>query len=70
VNRGVYRALVWKPEEKRPLRRHRHRWENKIEVNLNLDGKGWTGSGEGIVASYFVQSKEGLDSIEYVEFLV
>ena len=24
--RGVYRVLVGKPEEKRPLGRHRHKW--------------------------------------------
>jgi hypothetical protein len=25
----VYRILAGKPEGKRPLRRHRHRWEDK-----------------------------------------
>ena len=29
-SRGVYRVLVGKPEGKRPLGRHRLRWENKI----------------------------------------
>jgi len=28
--RGIYRALVGKPEGKRPLRRTRHRWEYNI----------------------------------------
>ena len=28
--RVVHRVLVWKPEEKRPLERHRHRWEYNI----------------------------------------
>jgi hypothetical protein len=27
---GVYRALVWNPEGKRPLGRHRRRWEGNI----------------------------------------
>jgi hypothetical protein len=29
--RGVYRALVGKPEGKRPLGRPRRRWEDNIE---------------------------------------
>jgi len=32
--RGVYRVLVQKPEEKRPLGRPRHRWKDNIKVNL------------------------------------
>jgi hypothetical protein len=37
-------VLVGKPEGKRPLERHRHRWE----VNINMDirkegGRVWTG---------------------------
>jgi hypothetical protein len=28
--RGAYRILVGKPEGKKPLRRHRRRWENNI----------------------------------------
>jgi len=28
--RGIYRALVGKPEGKRPLGRPRHRWEDNI----------------------------------------
>jgi hypothetical protein len=28
--RGVHRVLVGKPEGKRPLGRHRHRWEDNI----------------------------------------
>jgi hypothetical protein len=31
--RGVFRALVGKPEGKRPLGRPRHRWENNIKMN-------------------------------------
>jgi hypothetical protein len=32
--RGVYRVLVGKPEEKRPLRRPRLRWEDNIKMDL------------------------------------
>jgi hypothetical protein len=32
--KGVYRAMVGKPEEKRPLGRPRRRWEDNIKMNL------------------------------------
>jgi len=32
--RGVYRVLVGKPEGKRPLGRHRRRWEYNIKMDL------------------------------------
>jgi hypothetical protein len=32
--RCVYRVLVGKPEEKRPLRRPRRRWEDNIFMDL------------------------------------
>ena len=32
--RGVHRVLVGKPEEKRPLGRPRHRWEENIKMDL------------------------------------
>jgi hypothetical protein len=38
--RGAYRALVGKPEERRPLGRPRRRWENKIKMDLK---RGWVG---------------------------
>jgi hypothetical protein len=38
--RGVYRVLVGKPEEKRPLGRHRHRWEDNIRMHLQEVGCG------------------------------
>ena len=34
--RGVHRVLVWKPERKRPLVRHRHRWEDNIKMDLQV----------------------------------
>jgi len=41
----VYRVLVGKPEGKRPLRRSRRRWEDKIKIDLQELGCGgmdWT----------------------------
>jgi hypothetical protein len=32
--RGAYRALVGKPEGRRPLGRPRHRWEDNIKMDL------------------------------------
>jgi hypothetical protein len=34
----VYRVLVGKPEGKRPLGRHRHRWEDNTKLNLQEVG--------------------------------
>jgi hypothetical protein len=31
--RGVYRVLLGKPEEKRPLGRPRNRWEDNVKVD-------------------------------------
>ena len=38
--RGVYKALVGKPEGKRPLGRPRHRWEDNIKMDLQEVGCG------------------------------
>jgi len=38
--RGVHRVLVGKPEEKRPLGRPRHRWEDNIKMGLWKVGGG------------------------------
>ena len=38
--RGVHRALVGKPEERRPLGRPRRRWENNIKMDLREVGWG------------------------------
>jgi hypothetical protein len=41
--RGVYRVLVGKPEEMRPLGRPRRRWEDNIKMDLQEVGCGvWT----------------------------
>jgi hypothetical protein len=37
---GVYRALVGKPEGKRPLGRPRRRWEDNIDMDLQKVGCG------------------------------
>jgi hypothetical protein len=42
--RSVYSVLVGKPEEKRPLRRPRRRWEDNIKADIQQMGCGvWTG---------------------------
>jgi hypothetical protein len=42
--RGVYRVLVGKPDERRPLGRPRRRWEDNIMMDLKgvaCGGVGW-----------------------------
>jgi hypothetical protein len=42
--RGVYRVLVGRPEDKRPLGRPRRRWEDNIKMDLReigIDGENW-----------------------------
>jgi hypothetical protein len=39
--RGAYRALVGKPEERRPLRRLKRRWEDNAKIYLR--DVGWAG---------------------------
>jgi len=42
--RDIYRVLVRKPEGKRPLGRHRLRWEDNIKMDLQEVEYGvWTG---------------------------
>ena len=38
--RGAYRALVEKPEGRRPLERPRRRWEDNIKMDLREVGLG------------------------------
>jgi hypothetical protein len=42
-DRGVYRVLVGKPEENRPLGRPRRRWEDNIKMFLQEVGGGLWG---------------------------
>jgi hypothetical protein len=37
---NAYRVLVRKPERKRPLRRHRRKWEDNVKVDLRETGWG------------------------------
>jgi len=42
--RGVNRVLVGRPEGKRSLERHRHRWEDNIKLDLmeiGVGGSNW-----------------------------
>ena len=38
--RGAYRVFIGRPERKRPLGRHRLRWEDKIKMDLQEVGWG------------------------------
>jgi hypothetical protein len=41
---SVYRVLVGRPEGKRPLGRHKRRWEDNIKMDLrerDIDGENW-----------------------------
>jgi hypothetical protein len=38
--KGAYRALVGKPEGRKPLGRHRRRWEDNIKMDLREVGWG------------------------------
>jgi hypothetical protein len=42
---SVYRVLMGKPEGKRTLGKHRHRWEGYITMEFQevCSGKGWYG---------------------------
>jgi hypothetical protein len=42
--KDIYRVLVGRSEEKRPLGRPRRRWEDNIKMNLReigIDGANW-----------------------------
>jgi hypothetical protein len=72
--RGVYRVLVGKPEEKRPLGRPRRRWEDNIkmdiqEVGMLEYGLDWASSGKRQVASNYECVNEPSGSIKRGEFL-
>jgi hypothetical protein len=44
AGRGVYRVLVGRPEEKRPLGRPRRRWEDNIKLDIReigIDEANW-----------------------------
>jgi hypothetical protein len=47
----VYKALLGKPEGKRPLGRPRRRWEDGIRMDLRETGFDWlrTGTGGGLL---------------------
>jgi hypothetical protein len=44
ARQNLYRVLVGKPEEKRPIERPRRRWEGGIKMDLTEIGWGvWSG---------------------------
>jgi hypothetical protein len=70
--RGAYRALVGKPEGRRPLERPRCRWEDNIKMDLREVGWGHgldqSGSGQRQVAGSCVYGDEPSGSIKCGEF--
>jgi len=48
---NAYKILVGKPEGKRPCRRHRHRWEGNIRMDLSE--RVW----EGVDCMYLAQDR-------------
>jgi hypothetical protein len=71
--RIAYRALVGKPEGRRPLGRPRRRWEDNIKMDLLEVGWGHgldqSGSGQGQVAGCCGYGDEPSGSIKCGEFL-
>jgi hypothetical protein len=72
--RGAYRALVGKPEGRRPLERPRRRWDDNIKMDLREVGWGGhgldqSGSGYGQVASSCECGYEPSGSINAGNFL-
>ena len=72
--RSLYRFLVGKPEGKRPLGRHRHRWEDDIKMDIQEVGCGGcgldrAGSGQKQVAGTCYCGNEPSGSIKCGEFL-
>jgi hypothetical protein len=42
--KGAYTILAGRPEERRPLGRPRHRWQNNVKMDLQEVGwEAWTG---------------------------
>jgi hypothetical protein len=42
--RGIYRGLVGRPKQKRPLGRPKHKWEDNTKIDLReigIDGVNW-----------------------------
>jgi hypothetical protein len=71
--KGVYRVLVGKPERKRPLGRHRRRWEDNIMMDFSkwVVGHGLVRAGSGYehVAGACECGNEPSDSIKCGNFL-
>ena len=68
MGRGAHRALVGKPEGKRPLWRPRHRWEDNTKMDLQEVGGGHgldrLGSGQRQVAGSCKCDNVTLSSIQ------
>jgi hypothetical protein len=71
--RGAYRALVGKPEGRRPLVRPRRKWEDNIKMDLREVGWGdvdWINLAQDRqVAGSCVYGDEPSGFIKYAEFI-
>jgi hypothetical protein len=72
--KGVYRVLVGKPEERRPMGRPRHRLVDNIRMDLQEVGCGcmeWIGLAQDrdTLADACECGNEPSGSVKYVEFL-
>jgi hypothetical protein len=53
--RNVYKIVIGKPQEKRPLGRPRRRWKNNVETYL-----------EEIVFQCVIRTHQALDRVQYL----
>jgi hypothetical protein len=59
--RGVYRFLVGRPEGKRPLGRHRRRWDDNINMDLRemgINSVNWIRLDQDRIASFCEHGNE------------
>ena len=73
LSRSVFRVLVREPEGKRPLGRHRYRWEENIKMDIQDvgcegHGLGRAGLGYGQVAGTCECGNEPSGTIKCGEF--
>jgi len=66
--RVLYRALMWKPKEKRPLGKLRQRWENNTKI-CTICPWSQSDSRYGEEANFYGSDDEPSFSIKYREFL-
>jgi hypothetical protein len=73
--RGVYRVLIGRPEDRRPLGKPWRRWQDNIKLDLKGDRDQWSeldsaGSGYGPVAGFCEHGNEPSGSIKKAGYLL